>query len=94
MQTNGDPAINFFAYEYTLKGNTPAVYCIRCFGDLEESWSERLGGLRIISSAPGNRRTITTLLGPLPNQAALFGVLGMLYDLNRPLLSVVRLEGT
>ena len=89
MQTNGKPAQNLFVNGFTVKVDTPAMYCIRIVGELDKSWSEHLGGLKITSSDQGNGQTITTLSGILPNQAALFGVMKTLYDLRLPLLSVL-----
>jgi hypothetical protein len=57
-------------------------------GYLDENWSDRLGGLTINSSNQEGRKAVTTLSGPLIDQAALFGVLKALYDLRLPLLSV------
>ena len=55
----------------------PADYRITVQGVVPESWLDRLGGLRIATVANGK----TTLEGPLPDQAALKGVLDTLYDL-------------
>lgn len=70
----------------------PATYSIRVVGDLDQSWSDRLGGLTITSSDQEGRRPITTLSGPIVDQAALFGVLKALYDMRLPLLSVECLQ--
>lgn len=66
----------------------PATYCIQVVGHLDCSWSARLGGLQIITKGGDRKTAITTLTGPLSDQAALFGVLKALYDLRMPLLSV------
>ena len=58
----------------------------RAAGTLDPRWSERLGGLRL--RATGRGFPVTELRGRLLDQAALFGVLGTLYDLGLPLLSV------
>ena len=55
----------------------PADYRITVQGVVPESWLDRLGGLRIATVANGK----TTLEGPLPDQAALKGVLDTLFDL-------------
>jgi hypothetical protein len=55
-------------------------------GTLDGRWSERLGGLRV--RAAGRGFPVTELSGPLLDQAALFEVLIILYDLGCPLLSV------
>ena len=66
----------------------PATYRIRVKGYLDDRWSDRLGGMAIkaIGEAKGSVETI--LVGWLPDQAALSGVLNALYDLHLPLLSV------
>ena len=68
----------------------PAVYSIRVVGRLDESWSERLSGLTILSynSMLKDGMDVTTLTGKLQDQTALVGVLNTLYNLRLPLLSV------
>ena len=70
--------------------DTKAEYSIRVAGFLDESWSDRMGGLAIVSSQTGafDKKPVTALTGPLLDQAALFGVLNTLYDMRMPLLSV------
>ncbi len=63
------------------------LYEIRIEGRLQERWSEWFGDLSIRS----DRDDETILTGPLPDQAALFGVLKRIHDLNLTLVSVVRL---
>ena len=62
----------------------PAVYRIKVQGVVPESWTDRLGGMGIVSVTSA----ATTLEGRLPDQAALNGVLGTLYELHLPLLEV------
>ena len=78
--------------ECYLTVDKPATYCIRVVGYLDEDWSARLGGLKINTSNPDGKRGVTTLSGPIIDQAALFGVLKALYDMRLPLLSVECLE--
>ena len=66
-------------------------YRIRVQGYLSPAWSDRLGGLKISAVSQGGC-SITTLSGPVIDQAALLGVLNALYDLQLKLLSVERLE--
>jgi hypothetical protein len=74
--------------KFKLTIDKPATYCIRVVGDLDESWSDRLGGLTITPSEKEGKQIITTLSGSIIDQAALFGVLKALYDMRLPLLSV------
>lgn len=66
---------------------TPGMYTIRVQGQLDGTWSNRLGGMRITVSGTG-RHAVTVLFGHLVDQAALLGVLNALYELGLPLLSV------
>ncbi len=66
----------------------PCFYEIQVEGQLTERWSDWLGGLALRVEADGQ----TTLRGPLPDQAALLGVLGQLHALNLTLISVQRIS--
>ena len=72
--------------------NRPGNYRIRVLGSLEESWSERLGGLRITTSSLKDQGPVTELVGPIRDQAELSGVLNTLYEYHLTLLSVEMLE--
>jgi len=63
-------------------------YQIRIRGHLDLSWQEWLAGLRIVHEPSGT----TLLSGPLPDQAALFGVLLKISRLGLILLSLEILE--
>ncbi|MBW2707310.1 MAG: hypothetical protein JRD84_13510 [Deltaproteobacteria bacterium] len=71
----------------------PGKYHIRVQGFLDESWSERLGGLRISAGSIEDQGPITTLVGEVRDQAELAGVLNSLYELHLTLLSVEYLNG-
>jgi len=75
-----------------LSIDQPAPYRIRIQGELEEHWSDRMGGMQISSQTQGDGSIVTTLEGQLIDQAALFGVLVALYNLRLPLISVECLE--
>ena len=77
------------SYEFDRPGN----YRIRVRGFLDESWSERLGGMYITTCNRGDRKTVVTLVGRMQDQAELSGVLNTLYELHLPLLSVEYLDG-
>ncbi len=74
----------------SLRVETMAQYTIRVVGFLDQSWSDRLGGMDLLTSQVGENegKPITVLTGSLFDQAALFGVLNALYDMRLPLLSV------
>ena len=81
-------------FSLSLKIDTPTSYRIRIRGHLDQSWSDRLGGLTIMPMKQGDEEVVTTLYGQLVDQAALFGVLIALYDKRLPLISVEHLENT
>ena len=70
-----------------------AVYQIRVAGSLDAGWSDRLAGMTISPGMSDEGVPTTTLVGELPDQASLAGVLNTLCDLHRPVLLVERLFG-
>lgn len=71
-----------------LTMGSPATYKIKVRGSLDNSWSEKLGGLQVKSAA---ETAMTVITGPLSDQAALSGILNTLYDLQLPVVSVEHL---
>jgi hypothetical protein len=65
----------------------PARYELRVQGVLEPRWSAWFEGLQV-----SDDRGETTIAGPVPDQAALHGLLTKIRDLGLPLLSVRRLD--
>ncbi len=63
------------------------MYEIRVEGHLADHWSEWFEGLAICRD-----RSETVLTGLLKDQAALYGVLGKIRDLNLALVSLKRLH--
>ena len=63
-----------------------AVYRIEVEGRLDESWSGWFSGMTLTS-----QDDVSTLTGPLADQAALRGLLSKIWDLNLTLVSVLRL---
>lgn len=64
------------------------IYEIRVEGHLSEHWSAWFDGLTIQTEQTHE----TKLTGSLPDQAALYGVLTKIHNLNLVLVSVVRLS--
>ena len=60
------------------------VYQIRIEGHLGDQWADWFGGLTITLEENGN----TLLIGPVVDQAALFGLLKKVRDLGLPLVSI------
>ena len=74
-----------------LSLHRPATYQIKVPGQLDESWSDWVGGMTIDVEREGDGPPVTTLTGSL-DQAALQGLLRRLYSLGLPLVSVICLE--
>lgn len=68
--------------------DAPRVYEFRVEGHLADRWSDWFEGLTIRNDSNGE----TTLTGQLTDQAALFGVLTRIHDLNLILISVHRID--
>jgi hypothetical protein len=67
---------------------TPIIYCIRIKGHLDPHWTDWFDGLAITHQDGGE----TLLTGPVVDQAALYGILLKLHNLNLTLLAVSRVE--
>jgi hypothetical protein len=65
------------------------IYEICVLGALDEQWSDWFSGMEMIVVDDGQ---VTTLTGRV-DQAALRGILNRLWDLNRVLIGVKRLDG-
>ena len=75
-----------------LKFETPATFRIRVQGELDESWSDRLGGMSITTTRSEDSLPVSTLMGQLLDQAALAGVLNTLYEMHLPLIAVETID--
>jgi hypothetical protein len=64
----------------------PAIYEIRVRGRLDEDWVEWFDDMTLIHTSEGH----TLLSGPVPDQAALHGLLNKIRNLNLDLISVCR----
>ncbi len=62
----------------------PEYYEIKIKGHLDQYWSDWFAGLKL-AHLEGD---VTLLSGPLPDQAALYGLLERIRDLNLILISV------
>ena len=72
----------------------PANYRINVVGRLEQSWSGRVGGMRVTELCKSGGDLETVLEGHLADQSALCGVLNTLYELHLPILLVECLESS
>jgi hypothetical protein len=79
--------------EKRVKLWTPVTYRVEVDGHLDESWSDRLAGMRITTRKRSDQTTVTTLVGRLRDQAELSGVLNSLYGLHLSILKVEVVNG-
>jgi hypothetical protein len=75
-----------------LKFEASASYRIRVQGHLDDSWSDRLGGMVITRAFTADREPMTILIGNLLDQAALAGVMSALYNMHLSVISVEFLD--
>lgn len=71
-----------------LKFEAPASYRIRVQGHLDDSWSDRLGGMVLTRAFTEDKQPMSILIGNLKDQAALSGVMNALYGLHLSVFSV------
>ena len=70
----------------------PGLYLIRVVGELDETWLAHLECLEISNISWGNYNRVTQISGWLADQTALSGLLDLLTDLGRVILTVERME--
>ena len=70
----------------------PGLYQIRVVGELDERWLAHLEGLEISTNPWRNYHRVTLITGWLADQTALSGLLEMLIDLGKVILTVECLE--
>ena len=69
----------------------PSRYRIRVQGPVGAGWVSRTADMTITVRQAASQQQVTTLTGEVRDQAALRGVLDLLYDMRLPLLKVERL---
>ncbi len=67
-------------------------YQIKAQGLVDPSWSEWFSGMDLVVETGTDGKMVTTLTGPVVDQAALRGIVTRLWDLNLTLVSIARLE--
>jgi hypothetical protein len=70
----------------------PGLYQIRVVGELDERWLVHLEGLEISNTSWGNYKSVTQISGWLADQTVLSGLLDLLNDLGKVILTVERLN--
>lgn len=68
------------------------IYQIRVQGRLDKRRSDWFEGMAMGLERASDDTLITTLAGPVADQARLRGILSKLWDLNLTLISVIRIE--
>jgi hypothetical protein len=68
--------------------DSPVVYRVLVQGRVASNWSDRLQGMGISQATTDSGHIVSTLMGELPDQTALVGVLNALYEMHLPVLSV------
>jgi hypothetical protein len=66
----------------------PATYQIQVQGRLGENWSDWFDNMVIKVETRDDGTVVSTLIGPIRDQAALHGILRRIRDLGLPLLEV------
>ena len=82
------PGILFVSIEMSVPPCTSTYYAITIEGEIDASWSDRLGGMLLVSRKEADGIRLTTLSGAITDQAALRGLLNRLWYLNLVLRSV------
>ena len=72
----------------SLSMDFPAQYRIQVRGAVNERWFEYYDNMAIEIETEATKRPLTTLTGCVRDQAALQGMLSLLYDMQFPLVSV------
>jgi len=74
----------------TEETHTSSIYQIRVEGQIDPKWSGWLNGLTM--TLESGLPPITSLSGPVVDQAKLRGIMNQLWDMNLAIISVVRME--
>jgi hypothetical protein len=78
--------------EKSMSPRISRYYRITVEGKIDATWSEWLGGMRLVSQKEADCALITTLCGVLIDQAALRSLLNRIWDLNLVLRSVQEVD--
>ena len=74
----------------SLQFDQTATYQIKVQGRLDERWAHWFDGMSIAFEPAGDGSTVTTLTGPVVDQAALYGLINRIRDLGLLLISIGR----
>jgi hypothetical protein len=73
-------------------GSGETAYEIKFWGALEGDWSDWFNGMSMTMERGAEGRALTTLTGPVADQAKLRGILARIWDLNLVVVAVHRLD--
>jgi hypothetical protein len=97
VKTTGNKNARLMVTSYTnekhIKLWTPATHRIEVEGHLNESWSDRLTGMRITPRNRVDQTYVTTLIGRLRDQVKRTGELNSFYGLHLSILKVEAVNG-
>lgn len=71
---------------------SPCIYRIKVRGWLNKQWSDWFDGMTITHELENDGPPVSTLTGPVIDQAALFGLLHKIYNLGLALIAVNSVE--
>ena len=71
-----------------IRMDLPFPYRIKVNGAIDKKWFTYYDNMTVEVEDGGGKRPLTTLTGQVTDQAALMGILNLLYDMQCPLLSV------
>ena len=80
------------AHTQSYHMDQPAHYRIRLHGYVSEQWANSYGGMSATAMILADGQTETELTGFVTDQAALVGLINLLYDLGHAMVCVERLE--
>lgn len=76
-----------------LPQDQPAAYRIQVDGRIDGRMLDRFEDMTISTERRADGKPISTLIGPVADQAALHGLLSRIYTLGSLVISVARVEG-
>jgi hypothetical protein len=83
-------------YKLNLSKNScaasPCIYRIKVRGWLSKQWSDWFDGMTITHELENDGPPVSTLTGPIIDQAALFGLLHKIYNMGLTLIAVNSVE--
>ena len=76
-----------------IKMYQPARYRIKVYGAVDKRWFAYYDNMVLEKENEEEGRPLTTITGQVTDQAALLGILNLLYDMQLPLISIKYISG-